>query len=197
MSLKNNISNPEEDDLNEMAPLLWHIGNKSPFKADPDYFDSFSSKLESRISGFEEIKTEAPLLSNIPFYNPFETPADYFDELPTKIQKTINQKNTKPSILDWLILFIKPNVAIPVLTTLLIAYGAINYLEKQGEVTKPKTDYQLSEEEELYLIDESTIIEALVTVSGQENKNAIEPNTGIENYLIENNMDEINLSNEL
>lgn len=190
MNTKNNISNSEDDDLNEMAPRLSKLSGKSPFKAGSDYFDSFILKLEDHIADFEEIKTEAPVLSNIPKYSPFELPTNYFDELPTKIQDIVNNKTAKTSIFEWITLLIKPNFAIPVLTTLLIAFAGINYIEKQSKVTDTKMEYQLSEEEQLYLIDESIIIDAIVSGTSSENEKTIEQNTNIENYLIENNIDE-------
>lgn len=197
MNTKNNISNFEDDDLTGMVQRLSGSGKKSPFKADNDYFDSFTSKLENRIAVLEEIKSEAPVLSNIPILNPFETPTNYFDELPTKIQDIVLNNGSKTSIWEWLTLLIKPNFAIPVLTTLLIAFAGINYLEKQAKVTDTKTEYQLSEEEQLDFIDESNIIEEIVSNSNIENDILIEQNTGIENYLIDNHIDETNLNTEL
>ena len=190
MNTKNNISNFEDDDLTEMAPRLSKLDGKSPFYADDDYFDSFTSKLESSISNLEAIKTEAPILSNITKYNSFEVPRNYFDELPSRIQDIVINKSSKTSILEWIILFIKPNFAIPVLTTLLIAFAGINYIEKQSTSTNTKIEYQLSDEEQLYLIDESTIIDAIVSSTSSESEKTTEQTTGIENYLIENNIDE-------
>ncbi|OFY83473.1 MAG: hypothetical protein A3F72_05980 [Bacteroidetes bacterium RIFCSPLOWO2_12_FULL_35_15] len=197
MNAKNNISNSEDDDLNEKAPHLSKLSGKSPFKADNDYFDSFILKLEDHIADLEEIKTEAPVLSNIPKYSPFELPTNYFDEFPTKIQDVVNNKTSKTNIFEWITLLIKPNFAIPVLTTFLIAFAGINYIEKQSKVTDTKMEYQLSEEEQLYLIDESIIIDAIVSGTSSGNEKTIEQNTNIENYLIENNIDERILNYEL
>jgi hypothetical protein len=190
MNTKNNISNFEDYDLNEIASHLSKLDKTTPFKADNDYFDSFASKLENRISNLEEIKSEAPILSNIPLYIPFEVPSNYFDEFPSRIQDIVNNKPLKTSIFEWLILLIKPNFAIPVLTTLLIAIAGVNYIEKKSKVSSTKIEYQLSDEEQLYLIDESTIIDVIVSSTNSENEIKPEQNTGIENYLIENNIDE-------
>lgn len=194
MNTKNNISNSEDDDLTKMAPHLTKSGKKSPFKADEDYFEAFALKLENRISDLEEIKSEALTLSNIPKYNPFEVPTNYFDELPARVQNVVNNKSSKTSILEWLILLTKPNFAIPVLATLLIAFAGINYIEKQSKATSTKMEYQLSDEEQLYMIDESTIIDAIVSSTGSENELKSEQNNSIENYLIENNIDESNFN---
>ena len=102
MNTKNNISDFEDDDLSEMAPHLSGSDKISPFKADDNYFDSFTSKLENRITDLEDIKSEAPVLINIPIFNTFETPGNYFDEFPTRIQKAVLNKGSETSIWEWL-----------------------------------------------------------------------------------------------
>src|ERR1035437_3379603 len=196
MNTKNNISDFEDDDLKGLTPKLSKLSKKNPFKADEDYFDLFSSEIKNRITDFEEIKTEAPILSNTSKYNTFEIPANYFDELPTRIQEVVINKTSTTSFLEWLILLVKPNFAIPVLATLCIAFAGINFIEKQGERNTNETEFQISDEQ-LYSIDESTIIETITSASTVDNEKTIEKNNSIENYLIDNNVEEFSLKSEL
>jgi hypothetical protein len=168
---------------------------KNPFKTSTDYFESFNSKLQNRIDDFEEIKTLAPLLSNIPKYNPFEVPANYFDELPTIIQQHCVGSKPATSFIEWLKLIVQPRFAMPVITTILIAVAGINYMDKNATSLQPSIAEEVTTEEQLYNIDEATIIESLV--SSTENKTLPDDNTNIEDYLIDNNIDENNLNNEL
>ena len=195
MSDKNNISD-QDDDLAGMAPKLSKLKANSPFKANDDYFEKFSSKLQNRIDDFEETYADAPVLSNMPKYNEFEVPADYFDELPTRVQQRIIDNKPSSSILEWLILLIKPRVLAPLLSVAFFAIVGINYMNKKADLPKAEIAEELSVEDQLYNIDESTIVESLTADAGTDNENVSTEDTNIENYLIENGVDETNL-NEL
>ena len=192
MTEKHNIEN-DNDDLNG-APNLSKLGGGNPFKIRNDYFENFADKLLHHIDELEEIKAEAPLLISIPKNNPFEVPIDYFDELPTIIQQRCIDDKPSISIKAWLLLLIKPRFAVPVFATVLIAFSGINFMDKNAELQKINEE-SISINEHLYNIDETTIIEALTSEANVFKKN--DTNEPIENYLIDNNIDEYNLSNEL
>lgn len=192
MTEKNNIEN-DNDDLNG-APNLSKLNGSNPFKTKSDYFENFAGKLQHHIDELEEIKTEAPLLISIPKNNPFEVPSDYFDELPTIIQQRCIDDKPSPSIMEWLLFLIKPRFAVPVFATILIAFSGINFMDKNAELQKMNEE-KISINEHLYNIDETTIIEALTSETNGFKKN--DTNESIENYLIDNNIDEYNLGNEL
>jgi len=192
--IKNNDIENDNDDLKSMAPKLSKLGNNSPFKPDADYFENFENRLKQNIDGLDEIKTEAPYLYNIPKYNPFEVPAHYFDELPTIIQQRCIENKPTISIINWLLLLIKPRFAFPVLVTIFIAIAGIHFMEKNAELPKTEMAEEISVEEQLDYIDESTIVEALTIESTDLKQNT--PNENIENYLLDNDIDETNLENE-
>ena len=194
MNTTDNISN-QDDDLSGMAPKLSKLKNNSPFKANDDYFEKFSSKLQNRIDDFEETNAEAPILSNMPKYNEFEVPTDYFDELPSRVQQRII--DTKPSFssaLEWLLLLIRPRFIIPVLTVAFIAVAGINFMNKNAELPKTELAEELSVEDQLYNIDEATIIESLNADGGIENEATSTEDSNIENYLIDNGVDESSIT---
>ncbi|MCW3104260.1 MAG: hypothetical protein JWO09_2700 [Bacteroidetes bacterium] len=168
--------------------------NTNPFGTGPDYFESFQAKLGGRIEAYEELKTEAPLLSSIPKYNPFEVPAHYFDELPTLIQEKCAAPE-KVSAFEWLKMLFRPNFAVPVLTVILIAFAGIRYLDHGTEVSSPMAE-EISVEEQLQSIDETTIIEALASASVNESE-ADNENENIKEYLLDNHIEDINLNSEL
>ena len=146
---------------------------------------------------FEEIKEEAPVLASIPKYNPFEVPVDYFEELPTIVQQRAINAKPKTILLEWLLLLIKPRFAFPVLTTLLIAVAGINYMNKNADMPKTEVAEEITTEDQLYNIDEATIIESVNVNQSNENTTVSGEENNIQNYLLENNVDETNLKNEL
>ncbi len=194
MTKKHTIEN-DDDDLKGMAPQLSKLSSSNPFKADNDYFENFADKLQNRIEDFEEINAEAPLLAGIPKYNPFDVPADYFDELPALIQNRCISSKPSVSIIEWLVLLIKPRFAIPVLATVLCAVAGINFMDKNAEMTKSGRTAEISIEERLNSIDESELIDELADDQADLKQN--NTNESIENYLIDNNIDESNLNSEL
>jgi hypothetical protein len=188
MSIINNIDQNEED----FNPSF-NGGKKNPFSPGPDYFSSFSDKISARIQDLDEIAADAPLLTEIPRYNLFDVPGGYFDELPTLIQQKCNDKKDKTSFLDWLLLLIRPNFAIPVACVIALAVSGIYFLNR-SEGEKMVIVQELTVEEQLQQIDESTMIDALASVSTEESD---PENEMIKEYLIENDIDEQNIDNEL
>ena len=180
----NNDNNIENNGLNK------HI----PFNTGSDYFENFVSKINDRVDGYEEIKTIAPFLSNIPKYNPFEVPLGYFDELPATVQQRCTENKVSTSILEWLSLLIKPRFAVPVLATLFIAVAGIDFMNKSAVSYEPAIAEEYTVEEQLYTIDEATIIETLIADAGTDPS---ADDNSIEDYLIDNDIDESNLNNEL
>lgn len=190
MNTDNNIHDEPEN-----IPNLNRSGNKNPFKPDGDYFEDFTSRLQSRIDHLEEIKTDAPLLTNIPKYNPFDVPADYFEDLPTLIQSRIILKS-QTSWMEWFTLLIKPRFFIPVVITLLIAFAGINYFnEHPNESVKPISE-EINVDDQLQTIDETIIVDEL-TAETETSVTTESDNDRIVNYLIENNVDETNFNTEL
>ena len=161
-----------------------------PFRTGSDYFDDFNSRLLGRISDLEEIKAMAPVLFSLPKYNPFVVPADYFEELPAKVTELARRNKKTTSPFEWFSLLIRPRFILPVAATLLIAIAGIKYMNSNAVMPKNDTE-ELSLEEHLYDIDESTIIDQLTAEAIDENENTEEGS--IRDYLIENNIDETNL----
>ena len=195
MNDDHNISN-EDNDLNGMAPKLSKLGANNPFNPSEDYFNSFTSKLQNRIEDEEDIKVLAPTLLSIAKYNPFEVPADYFDEFPTLIQERVIASKNKPSYFEWLFLFLKPRLVVPMLAIVFVSIIGIEYMNNKVEV-KTETSEDLSLEDHLYYIDETDIIDQLTADASIETESASDDDNSIENYLLDNNIDESNLNNEL
>ena len=174
----------EEDPFDPNSPLS-SLNSRNPFGVDASYFEGFGAKLNEQIADIEELKVDTPFLASIPKYNPFEVPSGYFDELPGQLQNIITNQQPRFSIAEWLFQFIRPNFIFPVLTTIFIAFLAIQVVNKQVEQPKAGTAADLSIEEQLYPIDESTLVDLL-----SENTLETESADPIANYLIENNVDE-------
>jgi hypothetical protein len=182
----NPLKNMEGEDAMDPNSPLSSMNGKNPFGVDPSYFDEFPAKLHDRIGELEELKAEAPFLAALPKSNPFVVPAGYFDELPAKIQEiTSSMEKSSFSLKELLLQFIRPNFVLPVLTTVFIAVAAIQLINKQVQAPQAMTA-DLSMEEQLYPIDEGTLIDLL---SGTpENELPVEET--ITSYLIDTNVDE-------
>jgi hypothetical protein len=185
-----------EDHLDANAPLSSQSG-KNPFRVDDSYFDEFSAKLSNTISNLEEIETEAPLLSSIPKYNPFDIPAGYFDELPSIIQELTIADQPRTSLKEWLLQLIKPNFAIPVAVTIIIAIAAINVINNQVQQPGIDATADLSLEEQLYPIDETTLVDLLSNNNEENNTSQVSGDENIADYLLDNNVDEATLHIDL
>ena len=208
MNDDHNISN-EDNDLNGLAPKLSKLKSNSlrhtervtqsgveGRSADESYFDSFTSKLQNRIDDEEEIKAIAPTLLSIDKYNPFEVPKDYFEELPTIIQERVVESKESSSLLDWLFWLLKPRLAVSMIAILIISVVGIYYMNNNSIQNTEATE-ELSLEDNLYYINENEILEHLTADASIGFESASEDENSIENYLLDNNIDESNLSNEL
>lgn len=193
MSTLKNTEGDEQFDLN--SPLS-SMNRKNPFGVDASYFEDFETKLNDRITGFEELKTEAPFLATIPKYNPFEVPAGYFDEFPNQLQELITIQQPRFSFKEWLFQFIRPNFVFPVVTTIVIAIVAIQVVNRQVERPKKDMTADLSIEEQLYPIDESTLVDLLNANTNETESMASSGDETITNYLIDNNVDETILNTD-
>jgi hypothetical protein len=186
-----------EDHLDANSPLSSSQSGKNPFRVDDLYFDEFSAKLNNMITNLEEIEAEAPFLSSIPKYNPFDVPTGYFDELPAIMQELIATKEPRFSIKEWLLQLIRPNFAIPVAVTIIIAIAAINLINKQVQQSRIDATADLSLEEQLYPIDETTLVDMLSN-NGEDNiTRQVSGDENIADYLLDNNVDEATLRIDL
>jgi hypothetical protein len=186
----NTLENTEgEDHLDASSPLSSQSGT-NPFRVDDSYFDEFSAKLSNMISNLEEIEAEAPLLSSIPKYNPFEVPAGYFDELPIIVQQLTTADQPRMSVKEWLLQLIRPNFAIPVAVTVVIAIAAINFSNKQVQQPGSDVTADLSLEEQLYPIDETMLVDLLSDNNEDNTSKQVSADENIADYLIDNNVDE-------
>jgi hypothetical protein len=184
-----------EDHLDANAPLSFRSG-KNPFRVNDSYFDEFSTTLGQVINNLEEIEAQAPILSSIPKYNPFDVPAGYFDEFPGIIQELTAPKKPHFSIKEWLLQLIRPNFAIPVVITIVIAIAAINVINKQVQQGADATA-ELSLEEQLYPIDEATLVDLLSNNNEENNTRQVSGDENIADYLLDNNVDEATLRIDL
>ena len=192
MNTNNNIEDTD-DNLKGMAPHLFKVKSNSPFKSTDDYFEHFTSRIQNAVTGFEEIKDEAPTLASIPKYNPFEVPKDYFDYLPSRVQESVIKSKSSNVLMEWLVLLIKPRFAFPVVITFLIAVAGIKFMNNNAAFPQTEVAEEISTEDQLNNIDEATIIETMNIADNNEAKVIPAEDTSIQNYLIENNVDENNL----
>jgi len=147
------------------------------------------------IENFDEdfdLNKEAPLLSSIDRMLPFEIPANYFDELPMLIQeKCAQQKAVKITLIEQIILILKPKYLAFGMVILLLGGGTFFYLHKTTTAAPyiPTTDDITSAlNDNLSQDDESLLIESLPDNSVASNEK-VDNDQPIVNYLIDNDVD--------
>ncbi|MBL7890867.1 MAG: hypothetical protein JNL24_15035 [Bacteroidia bacterium] len=177
MDQHNNI-----DDTN-----LKGIPKQHPFGTESDYFSKLNERIIDRVNEFEELKDMAPTLNQIPKYNPFSVPADYFESFPTEVQNKIAAHKTATKWTDWLVLLFKPSFSVPVLSVLLITFVGIKNIDKMGGQNAVVQD-TYSIYDELEHIEESMLIDEVVNNADDQ----VTDDSEIEEYLIENEIEELN-----
>ncbi|MEI6815882.1 MAG: hypothetical protein WCL14_04665 [Bacteroidota bacterium] len=166
-----------------LATKLSNIPKELPFDVPMNYFDVLPGLIEQSIA--------ATRLENIPKEIPFTVPANYFEKLNSEIQdKVIASKKQKG--FDWAGLIFRPKYSL----TLVAAAVAFVIIFKPFQ-TKDKfmfTAQDVTGSVVLNDIDEGTIIETLYS----DNKsNAIPKQGEIENYLLDNSVDESQAAGQL
>jgi hypothetical protein len=191
----NTQRNTEGEELFDRNSPLFSMNRNNPFGVDASYFEEFETKLKARVDDFEELKADAPFLASIPRSNPFEVPTGYFDELPEHVQVLTTVSQSHFSFKEWFLPFIKPNFIFPVAITILVAILAIHTVNQQVVQPSTGTTAETSMEEQLYPVDESTLVD-LLSENAIETELASSADETITTYLIDNNVDETALNTD-
>jgi hypothetical protein len=186
----------EDHNIENDKNLRGLTGSNSPFRANEDYFENFTSKLQNRIVEFEELKDLAPVLGNIPKYNPFEAPVGYFDELPSLVQERCVAQAQKAPAFAWLQVLFRSRIVVPTFLLIIAALVGIRYLSHNVTQPSEMAEEVSSFEDQLQNIDEATIVEALTADASLREETSAEDEK-IMDYLLDNNLDETNPDNEL
>ena len=200
--------NIENNDWINEAPTLAAMGKRNPFAVPNGYFESVEEQVFSAIffdglkkktndnsfevpqNYFEELteRIETRIrFAEMPKAQPFAVPENYFDTLQSrinnKIAAEIPQKTAKIIPL-WRKNIVK--YASAACFVLMASFGAYFYQNSTSvPVAKtPLTD--LANEQLLYDIDESTIIEHLEAQNTTSSKTKSASDTEMENYILSN-----------
>ncbi|MBC6109586.1 hypothetical protein ACFOG5_21985 [Pedobacter fastidiosus] len=213
--------NIENNDWINEAPALAALGKRNPFSVPDGYFENcdeaiFSSifidgiKQNTKDNSFEvpqnyfeelteRIETHVALSQIVKPENAFAVPENYFDTLQNKIAAKIAATEVKKEakiIPLWRKSFVKYASAACFL--LIASFGLYFYQNNTLTETLPVLSADVSTEQMLYDIDESTIIEHIesqnVNSSVTNAKSASD--TEMENYIL-NNYSSSDLTQEL
>lgn len=196
MNIKDNI--PPKDDLSKIAPLLASLPKQSPFFVPGNYFDNLSSVITEQCVTSEDVKFVSQVMVEIKKENPYSVPASYFEKLPYIIMERCIKPEPQ-SALTTLNVFVQSHKLSLVLVAAALALFITVKLAPtdspiREHVGTTITAEDISNSDYLLNIDEDVIIEQLEDQADIEKKN--KPSE-IENYLIENNVDELSIINEM
>lgn len=212
--------NIENSDWTKDAPALAAMQKRNPFTVPNGYFDSVDEHVASAIfvsglnrkmnnGGFEvpndyfvnlseRIETNILLETLSKSESTFAVPVNYFDTLQDKITSKITAeqpKNVAKIIPLWRRNIVKYASAACFL--LIASFGAYFYQNSSSTIPVMQTQTEeLANEQLLYDIDESTIIEHLETQNTTTSNNNSASDTEMENYLL-SNFSSSDLSHEL
>jgi hypothetical protein len=167
------------------ATELTNIPKENPFEVPALYFDNLAVMIERKIAATE--------LTGIPKENPYEVPAGYFERLDSEIIDNVLASQKKKGF-EWIGLLIKPKYAVFFATLALAVFfvfkvSTVNRMDKYSF-----TEQEIANSGEINDIDEGTIIETLYS----DNKtNALPKQKDIENYLLDNDVDESQITGQL
>ena len=150
-----------------------------------NYFEALPELIEKRIAGMQ--------LEGIPKENPFEVPANYFERLDSEIIDHVIASKTQKGF-HWITQLVRPKLVVS-FATIAFAVFVVFKVSTLNKVDK----YSFSEQEiansnVLNDIDEGTIIETLYSETAT---NAIPKQGEMEKYLLDNNVDESQLTGTL
>ncbi|MCX6274592.1 MAG: hypothetical protein NTV09_05250 [Bacteroidetes bacterium] len=202
--MNNNIKNSGqsgEDDLDKMAPTLAGIKkgmaegqSGNPFATPDGYFESLNSDVMKKIESLPDFETTSS-------ENPFKVPAGYFDSLPTIVQQRIIDLNAKGfTVTGWISGILSrpaPKYALAFASVVLVVVFSTLYFTRT--VSVEYATQQAPESEQLdaaYLqqLDESDLADlyaqqtSVVTESQDD---------GMENYLLDNDIDMNSITDQL
>ena len=162
--------------------------NETGFEVPPDYFDNLTARIETntRLAAMPKVE------------NAFAVPSDYFETLQDKINSKLAAeapKKVAKIIPLWRTNIVKYASAACFL--LMASYGTYFYQNNAATIPVVQTpSAELANEQLLYDIDESTIIEHLEAQNNTTVNNTSASDTEMENYLL-SNYSSSDLSHEL
>lgn len=187
------------DDFEEKDfPFLSSDGMKrSPFLVPDNYFDELPAKVEMKIRNLEELKALSPALANADKENPFTVPENYFKQL----EESITGKTTRQheeGIISLLKYFDRHKNTVLWMAASVTLLIALFFYSSQTVLMNNRAMLVSSEELSgsvfLQDIDEATLMDELEESSNAE---ALFTEQTIEDYLIENGINETILIFEL
>ncbi len=162
--------------------------NETGFEVPPDYFDNLTARIETntRLAAMPKVE------------NAFAVPSDYFETLQDKINSKLEAE--APKKVAKIIPLWRRNIvkyASAACFLLVASYGTYFYQNNAAKIPVVQTpSAELANEQLLYDIDESTIIEHLEAQNNTTLNNTSASDTEMENYLL-SNYSSSDLSHEL
>ena len=180
--------NIENNDWMNEAPALAAMGKRNPFSVPDGYFENLTEQIQTRIA-----LSEMPKAENI-----FTVPENYFDKLQSRITDRIAASEPKREakvIPLWRRNIVKYASAA---CFLLMASFGIYFYQNSTNTVQQVQSAETVNEQMLYDIDESTIIDHLETQNATSSniKTTSASDTEMENYIL-SNFSSSDLSQEL
>jgi hypothetical protein len=167
--------NSQEDNIDKrLRELLSKEGEENSFRVPADYFEKLPAHITANINAIPGIESSPS--------NPFGIPEGYFNSLPGIINEKVTSR--KAGFADWMRLILRPRVAVPLFSMIVLIAVAFFYIGNKPDSDKSQLSCDDIKNNAFYHdIDEETIIESLNVSSANATEDAYEE------YLIENNID--------
>lgn len=202
--MNNNLKNSGQsgdDELDKMAPTLAGIKkgmaegqSGNPFATPEGYFESLSSDVMKKIESLPDFETTSS-------ENPFKVPTGYFDALPTIVQQRIIDLNSEGfTVSAWISgLLSRPTAkyALAFASVALVVIFSTLYFTRTVRVEYATQQAPESEQlDAVYLqqLDEADLADLYAQQTSVETESQDE---GMENYLLDNDIDLNSLTDQL
>jgi hypothetical protein len=174
----------------ELPEGLSNLKKENPFRVPDDYFDSLEDHVMQKISTIPDVEKMSR-------ENVFNIPDRYFDSLPSSIHQRIADEKKKSIFEEWIAIVLEPKYSLALATFIILAIFGIKYFTRPVVVESPDNMLSYADVRNSGFItemDESTLVDMLE----QENNNdTLKEDSGMEQYLLDNDIDISQLENRL
>ena len=172
------------NELKKAAPRLFELKKENPFQVPDGYFDSLSNDIQHKVQPLPDFEKKAG-------ENLFKVPEGYFDSLPTIVQQRIIDEKKIGINLGGIVagIFFRPKYALAFASVAILIVFSVKYFNRPINVEPVVADVSYSDlGNSTYFaeMDESLLANAVAvqTTAAEDQKDE-----SIEQYLIENNID--------
>ncbi|MBK9525935.1 MAG: hypothetical protein IPO39_14655 [Bacteroidetes bacterium] len=188
--MKNRQNIKEENE--KLSGLMESLKDQHAFQVPENYFEELPASIQSQISQLPDFEKSAVV-------NPFSVPENYFEQLPLAISNAVEQSQHSGFNLRAILgVFLRPRVTLAFASFVIVVLISVRFFTREIIITVPGDQFtmeELNRAASFEDLDESDLMDLLANQS--QDISSEDQNSGIEQYLIDNNIDITQLESKL